>query len=537
MRASDFLTEKINQEIVEPDFYAEKDIDIEGVGPLKLVAKNLKPGPYTPQFQVTVFLPDGQSIGHFRFLVMDYEEGSGFKFLSKFKSKADPYVIGANVRVWSEFQRKGIARAVYQWVQNMGNDLQPSTTQTDAGKSMWRSFEKAPLEERKKRRTKSRWAFSGPGGWYGYYYGHSGESEAGGGGESVSENRSDKSNVIFLSDTAAIVGQEHGKKLKLSPDEVEKIKAITSQHGAWYEGNGMDQELTKGIIDDYQGSWDDDLLSPAIKGYPAAFLYVLFSNIKENDTVKGKIGSDPDSSIFDRILDTQPSTNYFPDRQFDADTLAKFLEAVSEGPYDFVQMSQAPATEQNVAKFFKLGEKLMWPSNWEEYPNRAGRVAKSVNDLRDKFLASRKSGVYVTGSDHLIAVRKFLNQRTQDVAEAHIDAHELVDVFIRGRHRGETITQLVVRNFPNQRIPALVQKLVDEYNINPNSIVYGPSRSVQENFADGRIKGKSRPGRVKRAGASCAGSVTDLRARAKKYGGERGRMYHWCANMKSGRRK
>jgi hypothetical protein len=60
---------------------------------------------------------------------------------------------------------------------------------------------------------------------------------------------------------------------------------------------------------------------------------------------------------------------------------------------------------------------------------------------------------------------------------------------------------------------------------------------VNENFADGKVKGKSRPGRVKRSGASCAGSVTDLRARAKKYGGERGRMYHWCANMKSGRKK
>ena len=58
-----------------------------------------------------------------------------------------------------------------------------------------------------------------------------------------------------------------------------------------------------------------------------------------------------------------------------------------------------------------------------------------------------------------------------------------------------------------------------------------------ENFADGKKKGKSRPGRVKRAGASCKGSVTSLRAKAKKYGGERGKMYHWCANMKSGRKK
>ena len=58
-----------------------------------------------------------------------------------------------------------------------------------------------------------------------------------------------------------------------------------------------------------------------------------------------------------------------------------------------------------------------------------------------------------------------------------------------------------------------------------------------ENFADGKKKGKSRPGRVKRAGASCKGSVTSLRSKAKKASGERAKMYHWCANMKSGRKK
>lgn len=58
-----------------------------------------------------------------------------------------------------------------------------------------------------------------------------------------------------------------------------------------------------------------------------------------------------------------------------------------------------------------------------------------------------------------------------------------------------------------------------------------------ENFADGKKKGKSRPGRVKKAGASCKGSVTHLRKMAKKYSGERGKMYHWCANMKAGRNK
>ena len=60
--------------------------------------------------------------------------------------------------------------------------------------------------------------------------------------------------------------------------------------------------------------------------------------------------------------------------------------------------------------------------------------------------------------------------------------------------------------------------------------------SVNENFKDGKKKGKSRPGRVKKAGASCNGSVTSLRKKAKA-GGEKGKMYHWCANMKSGKKK
>lgn len=329
---------------------------------------------------------------------------------------------------------------------------------------------------------------------------------------------------------------------------------------------------------------------------------------------------------------------------------------------------------------------------------------------------------------------------TEFIIEAHIGATDLVDVYIRGQHRGETITRLVTKKFPNQQIPALIQKLVDKYGINPNAVVYGPSReldedqsdyeisnyekldnilvklcemvvagkrldpdtfgdvaacvldpdnrivygtnfpaadgrryhaervammmyesrygeipagsiivttcspcsepmderygesctdlinnsrvkkvycgfddptqaeehrqfnimetsnsqirdlcqdfaetflgnldeswtkkykksidcshprgfsqkahcagrrarqagkhtkssSVSENFADGKVKGKSRPGRVARAGASCSGSVSSLRAKASKYGGEKGKMYHWCANMKSGRKK
>jgi len=69
------------------------------------------------------------------------------------------------------------------------------------------------------------------------------------------------------------------------------------------------------------------------------------------------------------------------------------------------------------------------------------------------------------------------------------------------------------------------------------SDVFNAIKMTNENFADGKVKGKSRPGRVKKAGASCKGSVTSLRKKAKNASGERAKMYHWCANMKSGRKK
>jgi hypothetical protein len=102
-----------------------------------------------------------------------------------------------------------------------------------------------------------------------------------------------------------------------------------------------------------------------------------------------------------------------------------------------------------------------------------------------------------------------------------IDQHPIVvddqGYIIDGNHRAWAAAELMNRD----RIQAWVPVTQD----------------MAENFADGKVKGKSRPGRVKKSGASCNGSVTDLRARAKRASGEKAKMYHWCANMKSGKKK
>lgn len=58
---------------------------------------------------------------------------------------------------------------------------------------------------------------------------------------------------------------------------------------------------------------------------------------------------------------------------------------------------------------------------------------------------------------------------------------------------------------------------------------------LKENFADG--KKPERKGLAKRSGVNCKQSVAKLRSIAKNSSGEKQRMAHWCANMKSGKKK
>ena len=123
--------------------------------------------------------------------------------------------------------------------------------------------------------------------------------------------------------------------------------------------------------------------------------------------------------------------------------------------------------------------------------------------------------------------REFLSQYGDKVLEIKFSSE--------GESRTSLYAKMVKRMLPDwDMYKRPVGSETDFYLTNPRAYEL---QGTTENFADGKVKGKSRPGRVKRAGASCAGSVTDLRAKAKQAGGEKGKMYHWCANMKSGRNK
>ena len=209
--------------------------------------------------------------------------------------------------------------------------------------------------------------------------------------------------AIFLNPNTVIVGQKHSQPLELSPETLKKVQAIAAQHGAWYEGNGADRAYTRGVIDRYVGSFDDEVAKTASPNDPK-WIYVLFANVDANNRIQ-RVGVDPKDTIFNRLMDTAQD-NSFQGIGFTASALKKFLSMASEGKYDFVKMSQLPATQENLTRFLKAGEALMWPSNWEQYPNRAGKIARAATvDTRDQYLATRKAGVYVVGAGHLKAVQ------------------------------------------------------------------------------------------------------------------------------------
>ena len=213
--------------------------------------------------------------------------------------------------------------------------------------------------------------------------------------------------VIFDGPNKVYIGTSHDKPIVLSDELKEKVLNIAKEHGVWYEGNGGDIASNVkmfGSKKDYKGSWDD-LVADTLDGYPIPFMAVMFANVDVNHQDKKNIS--PNKSIFDSLLSHQDKVNYFNDkRKYDAKQLTKFLKQASEKGVDFLELSKLPATEDNLKKFFKSGEKLTWPPNWTEYPNKLGKMVKQSEDIRNGFLLKQKAGVYVVGAGHLIELKK-----------------------------------------------------------------------------------------------------------------------------------
>lgn len=212
--------------------------------------------------------------------------------------------------------------------------------------------------------------------------------------------------VIFIGDRKAIVGSPHGQPIPLTADVKARLAEIAEANGVWYEGNGDDVAPNASLFgskSSYRGSWDD-AFAKTVDGYPPHFLGGLFSNVEANGQARHFL--DPSLSIAESLVEHQKGMRYFKDRAYDRATLDAFLRSVSDEAENFVAMAQKPATQTNLARFFKAGEARMFPRNWMEYPYKAGKVMKKVEDARNAFLIAQPAGVYVAGAGHLVEILK-----------------------------------------------------------------------------------------------------------------------------------
>jgi hypothetical protein len=221
--------------------------------------------------------------------------------------------------------------------------------------------------------------------------------------------------VLFLDSNKILVGDNHKDAIQLSKDIHNKILNVARQYG--YYGEGIGIEYNKGIIKsdiykalknnsaEYKGSWDNKIEIPDTEKY--TYIATLFSNPTENNRVPKLMNKVKDGeTIFNLLARTFDDWTQQGLNLTSAD-LKRFLQEMSENGIDFYKWAQRPATQSNIQSFIDAGEKLMWPDNWEDYPNKAGKLARRETMIRDRWLIDKApAGVYFIGNGHLKDISK-----------------------------------------------------------------------------------------------------------------------------------
>jgi hypothetical protein len=133
------LFEGINPDILKSGYRREKTINTTK-GTIRLVAQQLGRSAVYPELTINAYNAQGEKIAYTRFTIRNLEKWK--IFLGNRKRPEQAHLIAGNVSVWRDYQKLGIAREMYRFANQLGNDIEPSPVQTDQGKAMWRSFRK-----------------------------------------------------------------------------------------------------------------------------------------------------------------------------------------------------------------------------------------------------------------------------------------------------------------------------------------------------------------------------------------------------------
>ena len=127
MRASEFINEEINPDVLDPRFSHTQKI-----GDYTYKAFALQ-SPGVKFLRVQAFVNESDNamdrIGQVLFRITDDERGGHLESINTF--------------VAYEYQKKGIASTMYAYAKMLGNDIQPSKNQLPPGKAMWKAWKKS----------------------------------------------------------------------------------------------------------------------------------------------------------------------------------------------------------------------------------------------------------------------------------------------------------------------------------------------------------------------------------------------------------
>ena len=204
---------------------------------------------------------------------------------------------------------------------------------------------------------------------------------------------------VIFDGNKAFVGVTHDSPPKMSPELLEKVKAIGSGSGYWFEGNGADKTAIHQVFGniDFIGSWDEKITPVE----PYTYVYTLFGNVEANHRVD-QVFNGKGKTIYEKILSTYKKWAHEVIKNQDGKALVDtFLKGLGGTSLENVKQE---GTKENIQNFLTSIEDVMW----RDWPNGSGpafEMAKKAVYERDEWLISAPDGVYFTGEGHLDSLK------------------------------------------------------------------------------------------------------------------------------------
>jgi GNAT superfamily N-acetyltransferase len=178
-----------------------------------------------------------------------------------------------------------------------------------------------------------------------------------------------------------------------------------------------------------------------------------------------------------------------------------------------------------------------------DFDLRLRRATGIIEDAEPKVQQAQRDGLDLTAHRHGNELTIDADTHGRNLARVVFDVNGQTvvarDLLVDERYRGQGIAASMYDWA--KELGYRVQRSADQtdagkqfWNKNRGSKQVWETE-LDENFADGKKPG--RKGLAKKVGVNCKQPVSKLRSIAAHSSGEKQRMAHWCANMKSGKKK